>query len=171
MMDEAKVDGFDEFDIAEDAPLSSRWEPDYVGRKLVKAFRTLDRLPRVKGPRAPGGHWVRHAMEWADQLAQAELPEEERKERAARQNELLLRPTGAEIKEMDVVLEWLRALREVDFGMALVTTLWAYRAARHRSIKALCKERKWAPHTFYRKRAKALEHLAATLNAQHVSVF
>jgi hypothetical protein len=83
----------------------------------------------------------------------------------------LLRPTGAEIKEMDVVLEWLRALREIDSGMALVTTLWAYRAARHRSIKALCKERKWAPHTFYRKRAKALEHLAATLNAKHVSVF
>jgi hypothetical protein len=122
-MDDAKIGEFDTFDVAEDAPLPSRWEPDHVGRKLVKAFRTLDRLPRVRGPREPGGHWVRHATEWADQLAQAELPEEESKERAARQNALLLRPTGVEIKEMDVVLEWLRALREVDSGMALVTTL------------------------------------------------
>jgi hypothetical protein len=171
-MDEAKIAEFDECYAAEDAPLPSRWEPGHIGRKLVKAFRTLDRLPRVKGPREPGGHWVRHAVEWADQLAQAELPEEERKERAEqRNNALLMRPTGAEIKEMDVVLEWLRALREVDSGMALVTTLWAYRAARRRSIKALCKERHWAPHMFYRKRAKALEHLAATLNAKHVSVF
>ncbi len=170
-MDDAKSGEFDVYDVMEDAPPPSRWEPDHVGRKLVKAFRTLDRLPRVRGPREPGGHWVRHAIEWADQLAQAELPEEERKERADRRNHALLRPTGAEIREMDAVLEWLRALREVDSGMALVTTLWAYRAARHRSIKALCKERHWAPHTFYRKRAKALEHLAATLNARHVPVF
>ncbi len=111
-----------------------------------------------------------HAIEWADQLAQAELPEDERRERAERQNERLLRPTGAEIKEMDRVLEWLRDLREIDPGMALVTSLWALRVARHRSVKALCKERHWAPHTFYRKRAKALEELAALLNARAVAV-
>jgi len=83
----------------------------------------------------------------------------------------LRRPSGADIKEMDVVLEWLRDLRDIDPGMALVTSLWALRTARHRSIKGLCKERHWAPHTFYRKRGKALEHLAAQLNARHVSVF
>jgi len=170
-MEDMKIDGFEGFYVSEAQPLPARWEPEHVGEKLVKAFRTLDRLPRVRGPREPGGHWVRHAVEWADQLAQAELPEEEQKERAERRNNALLRPTGAEIKEMDHVLEWLRDLREADPGMALITTLWAYRTARHRSIKALCKERQWAPHTFYRKRAKALAHLAAQLNARHVSVF
>lgn len=170
-MNGAKPEGFAGFYASDAAQLPLRWEPEHVGERLVKAFRTLDRLPRVRGPREPGGHWVRHAIEWADQLAQAELPEAERQERAERQNERLLRPTGAEIKEMDVVLEWLRDLRDADSGMALVTSLWALRVARHRSVKALCKERHWAPHTFYRKRAKALEFLAASLNARHVSVF
>ncbi len=170
-MDEAKPDGFDGYYVSDAGPLPSRWEPEHVGATLVKAFRTLDRLPRVRGPREPGGHWVRHAIEWADQLAQAELPEAERQERAEQQNARLLRSTGVEIKEMDVVLEWLRDLRDADSGMALVTSLWALRVARHRSVKALCKERHWAPHTFYRKRAKALEYLASMLNARGVSVF
>ncbi len=170
-MEDMKVDGFEGFYVSNEEPLPARWAPEHVGERLVKAFRTLDRLPRVRGPREPGGHWVRHAIEWADQLAQAELPEDERQERAERRNEALLRPTGAEIKQMDQVLEWLRELRAADPGMALITTLWAYRAAKHRSIKALCKERHWAPHTFYRKRAKALEHVAALLNARGVPVF
>jgi hypothetical protein len=55
--------------------------------------------------------------------------------------------------------------------MALVTTLWALRTARGRSIKKLCAEKKWAPHTFFRKRAKALASLAAVLNARGVPVF
>jgi len=170
-MEDAKFDRFETLDAGRVSRAPARWEPEHVGELLVNAFTILDRLPRVKGPREPGGHWVRHAIEWADQLAQAELPEAELKERAELRNRALLCPTGAEIKQMDVVLEWLRSLRDADPGMALVTTLWAFRAARHRSIKALCQERKWAPHTFYRKRAKALAYLAAMLNAQHVSVF
>jgi hypothetical protein len=55
-----------------------RWEPEHVGRRLVKAFVTLDRLPRLRGPREPGGHWPQHAVEWADRLAQAELSDAER---------------------------------------------------------------------------------------------
>jgi len=55
--------------------------------------------------------------------------------------------------------------------MALVTTLWALRSARHRSIKKLCAEKSWAPHTFFRKRAKALETLAQMLNERGVPVF
>ena len=37
----------------------TRWEPEQVGRALVRAFATLDRLPRSRGPREPGGHWPR----------------------------------------------------------------------------------------------------------------
>jgi hypothetical protein len=72
---------------------------------------------------------------------------------------------------MEAALEWLRQLRDVDSGMALVTTLWALRSSRGRSIKKLCEEKQWAPHTFFRKRAKALETLAQTLNARGVPVF
>lgn len=148
-----------------------RWEPEHVGRRLVKAFVTLDRLPRLRGPRAPGGHWPQHAVEWVDRLAQAELSEAERRAREAAQNFTILRPTSMEIAEMEKALDWLRALRGVDSGMALVASLWALSTARQRSVRRLCKQKGWAPYTFYRKRAKALSFLADALNADNVPVF
>jgi hypothetical protein len=152
-------------------PLPARWEPERVARAIVKAFATLDRLPRSRGPREPGGHWPRHSVEWADHLAQAEIDEGERRDREAAINRTNLRPTGLEIAQMEAAFDWLRELRATDTGMALVTSLWALRAARGRSVKALCRDKKWAPHTFYRKRAKALTHLAEWLNARGVLVF
>jgi hypothetical protein len=151
--------------------LPDRWTPEHVARRLVDAFKTLDRMPRVRGPRQPGDHWPRHRVEWADHLAQAELPESEKRERADWRNRAGMKPTSLEITAMDASLEWLRDLRGVDSGMALVTSFWALRAARRRSVRALCREKGWAPHTFYRVRARALEHLAETLNARHVAVF
>ena len=154
-----------------DAPVPAAWTPEHVARRLVDAFRILDRLPRVRGPRQPGGHWPRHSIEWADQLAQAQLPEAEKRERAEWRNRMGPTPTGVEITQMEASLEWLRELRGRDSGLALVTSLWALRAARGRSVRALCRERSWAPHTFYRLRAKALDHLAASLEARGVAVF
>ncbi len=147
------------------------WTPEHVGRRLVEAMRTLDRLPKVKGPRPAGNHWPRHRLEWADQLAQAELPEAERRERETRCNEIALRPSGADIDRMDRALDWLRGLREVDAGLALVTSLWALRTARGRSVRALCREKGWAPATLYKLRGRALEHLAAALNGRGTPVF
>lgn len=152
-------------------PLPTRWEPEQVARALVKAFATLDRLPHSRGPREPGGHWPRHSVEWADQLAQAEIDEGERRDREDAINRTNLRPTSLEIAQMEAAFDWPRELRAIDTGMALVTSLWALRAARGRSVKALCRDKKWAPHTFYRKRAKALTHLAEWLNARGVLVF
>ena len=160
-----------EDDLAGHAPAPELWTPDHVARRLVAAFRILDRLPRVRGPRQPGEHWPGHRVEWADQLAQAELPESEKRERAEWRNRIGLTPTGVEITQMEASLDWLRDLRATDSGMALVTTLWALRAARRRSVRALCREKKWAPHTFYRLRARALDHLATTLNARGTAVF
>jgi hypothetical protein len=151
--------------------IPARWEAEHVGRRLVKAFVTLDRLPRLHGPREPGGHWPRHAIEWADRLAQAELSDAERRAREAAQNFTILRPTSAEIAEMETAFDWLRELRGVDSGMALVASLWALSAARRRSVRRLCAKRGWAPYTFYRKRAKALVYLADALNARNVAVF
>lgn len=105
------------------------------------------------------------------QLAQAELAESERRAREQVSNRTVIRPTAVEIQRMDAAFEWLRELRDVDTGMALVTTLWALRSARGRSIKKLCTEKQWAPHTFFRKRAKALASMAQMLNARGKPVF
>ena len=158
-------------DLATDpGPLPTRWTSDHVAHRLLAAFRVLDKMPKVKGPRQPGGHWPRHVVEWADQLAQADLPQAERDARAAARNELAFRPSPADIGQMEQALDWLRDLRLVDPGLALVATLWAYRAARGRSLQKLCRERNWAPHMFYRKRSKALDVIAATLNARGTPV-
>ncbi len=171
MDEQLKLNALEQRLCSEPDKAPSLWDPEHVGKSLVKAFSTLDRLPRLRGPREPGGHWPRHAVEWADQLAQAELDESERRARQQASNRTIIRPTSAEISQMEAALDWLRELRVEDTGMALVTSLWAMRAARGRSIKALCAEKKWAPHTFYRKRAKALSYLADWLNTRGVAVF
>ena len=148
-----------------------RWTPDHVAVRLVDAFRTLDRLPRPKGPRIAGNHWPSHRLEWADKVAQAELPEAERRDREARRNALAFRPSGAEIARMDLALDWLRALRDHDPKLAMVTSLWALRAARRRSVRAICREMGWKASTFYYQRKLALDHIAVTLNAACATVF
>ena len=152
-------------------PPQDPWTADHVGTCLVAAFKVLDKMPRVRGPREPGGHWPRHVVEWVDHLAQADLPQGERDARAAARNELAFRPSPAEITRMEQTLEWLRELRLVDAGLALVLTLWAYRSARGRSLQTLCRDRNWAPHMFYRKRRDALACVAKTLNARGTPLF
>ncbi|SFK67187.1 hypothetical protein [Methylocapsa palsarum] len=171
MDDVLKMNNLEEDRVGEPNSSPSRWEPEQVGRALVRAFVTLDRLPRLRGPREPGGHWPRHAVEWVDQLAQAELEESERRLRERTANRTIIRPSGAEIAQMEAAFDWLRELRNVDSGMALVTSVWALRSARGRSVKALCSENNWAPHTFYRKRSKALNYLAGWLNERRATVF
>ena len=147
-----------------DAAPPATWTAEHVGLRLVEAMRTLDRLPRPRGPRAPGNHWPQHRLEWADRLAQAELPEAERRERAGAQLcEIALRPSGAAIDRMDHALEWLRALRALEPELAITVTLWAHRLARGRSMRRLCRERGWTPQAFYKRRRLALEAIADAL--------
>ncbi len=170
MAQDIAASALDEIGAATEGARPPAWTPDHVGRMLVKAFMTLDRLPRAGGPRAPGGHWPGHVIEWADQLASAELDESERRDREHSRNRVTIRPSAIEIRQMEQAFDWLRELRDEDSGMALVTSLWALRSARGRSVKRLIAEKKWAPHTFYRKRSKALEFLAARLDARGVPV-
>jgi hypothetical protein len=170
-IDDLKVNALERPYVSEREEIPAIWNAEHVGKRLVKAFVTLDRLPKVRGPREPGGHWPMHAVEWADQLARAELGAEEKRARDIDQNRSISQPSSAEIAQMEMAFDWLRELRAVDSGMALVASLWALCSARHRSVRRLCAKKQWAPYTFYRKRAKALEHLAQSLNDRRVSVF
>jgi hypothetical protein len=142
--------------------IPGRWNPEHVARRLVDAFAALDRCPRVRGPRGPGntwplsvpGEWLEGEPDPADTLRHRRLA-----------------PTGIELARMDAALDWLRLLRQIDSGMALVTGLWAYNAARGRSIKDLCRRKSWALHTFYRKRTKALATIARYLDEHGTPVF
>jgi hypothetical protein len=147
------------------------WDSELVGERLVQAFVTLDRLPRLRGPRQPGDHWPVTIVEWADRIAQAELEESERRTRQQAANRTVIRASAGEITQMEAVFGWLRELRVVDSGLAVVATFWAMRAAQGRSMKALCAEKHWAPRTFFRKRAQAFSMLASRLNDCRAPVF
>ena len=147
------------------------WDAEIVGAAIVQAFVTLDLLPRVLTPRGPGSNWPKTMVEWTDQLAQAELEASERRDRQQEANRTKICPSALEITQMEMAFDWLRELRLEDTGMALIVTFWALRTARGRSIRRLCVEKHWSPRTFWRKRAKALDSLAARLNARHARVF
>lgn len=151
--------------------LPTLWDAETVGDALVQAFITLDLLPPPGGPRGPGGHWPGTVTEWADQLAQAELAETERRERHQVANQVKITPSSLEITRMEMAFVWLAELRMQDTGMALIVGLWAHRAAQGRSIKRLCIQKHWSPRTFWRKREKALAALAIALNARRLAVF
>lgn len=154
-----------------EAALPLRWTPEHIGTRLVEAFRTMDRLPRAKGPRAAGNHWPLHRVEFADRVAEAEMPPAELRERERRRNALAFRPSGEEIARMDRALDWLRQLRDQDADLALLVTLWAFRTARGRTIRVLCREQGWSPPTFYKRRDRALAMLASRLEGEGAAVF
>ena len=141
------------------------WTPDMVGECLIQAFVTLDRLPSSRGPRKPGGHWPRHSVEWADQLAHAELEESERLIRQSDDNRTVIVPTTADITQMEMMFDLLREVRVIDPDMAIVAGSWALCKARGRSVRALCAQKKLAPRTFYKKLTKSLMAMAKMLNA------
>jgi hypothetical protein len=145
-----------------DETIPDMWTVDHIALRLVGAFQILDRCPKVRGPRAPGSTWPQTTKhDWLD-------TEMAPRERAL---ECKMRPSATELSHMETAMEWLRLLRQTDSGMALVTGLWAYNAARGRSIKELCQTKSWALHTFYRKRSKALIYIVGKLNALGTPVF
>ena len=150
---------------------SLSWDSELVGQAIVQAFVTLDLLPKVQTPRGPGSNWPKTMVEWTDQLAQAELEASERRDRQQEANRTKLCPSALEISQMEVAFDWLRELRLEDTGMAMILTYWALRTSRGRSIRRLCVEKHWAPRTFWRKRAKALDCLVLKLNARRARVF
>ncbi len=40
-----------------DGPIPDRWTPDHVGRRLIDAFRVLDRMPKIAGPKGASTGW------------------------------------------------------------------------------------------------------------------
>ena len=100
------------------------WDAELVGEKIVQAFVTLDQLPKVRVPRGPRSNWPRTMVEWTDQLAQAELTENERRDRQQDANRTKICPSALEISRMETAFDWLRSLRLKDTEMAIMVTSW-----------------------------------------------
>ena len=149
-----------------------RWTPHHVGVRLVDAFKTLERTPRVPGPREPGAAWPSYQYDWADRLAQAEQTATERKDRERQQNNnVRIRPSAVELQQMDAAFDWLRQLREFDEGFAVQLVAWTVRSAKGKSVRDLCKERGWSFQNFYRRIGKGKSWISDRLNSTSSPVF
>lgn len=155
---------------AQAEPIPGLWTPDHLSRRLVDAFSTLRRLPRVKGPRVPGNHGPAYMHDWADRLAQVEDPEI-LKEHQAEQNRDRSQPSALEIQHMEQCNEFLRAFREQDELGAQVLARWALATAFGQSVAKKAKAMGLAKSSFYARRESGLKACAAMLNRRGIGVF
>ena len=141
-------------------------------KRLVEAFATLDRLPGVKGPRAPGQHWP---------------PAQSRMGGSARAGRTARKRAGASA--------WSFAIRLCCAPARRISAGWNARSNGYAICAPPTAASPWlrasgpsgrpatGPFagsavkkagrrgTFYKLRAKALEQLAAGLNARGTAVF
>lgn len=171
VVDFDKINGIERPYNPKDEAIPTSWTTEHLSKRLVAAFKTLEKTPRVSGPKPPGGNWPKHAYTWEDQLAWQSLLPSEIKARDAQQNYVADRPTSADLRQMEACFEWLVQLRRRDTGLGLVVTMWALRRSRDQSIKDLCREKGWSFKNFYRKRDHGLTSIVDSLNAFAVAVF
>lgn len=156
--------------VAQAEPIPELWTPDHLSRRLVEAFAVLRRLPRVKGPRAPGNHGPAYMHDWADRLAQVEDPEI-LKEHQAEQNRDRSQPSALEIQNMERCNEFLRAFRDQDALGAQVLARWAMASAFGQSVAKKAQAMGIAKSSFYARRESGLKACAAMLNRRGIGVF
>ena len=169
-LDGLRVNSLERPYLAHNEPIPELWTSDHLSRRLVEAFTVLRRLPRVKGPRAPGNHGPAYMHDWADRLAQVEDPEI-LKEHQAEQNRDRSQPSALDIQHMDQCNEFLRACRDQDELGALVLARWALASAFGQSVAKKAKEMGMAKSSFYARREGGLKTCAAMLNRRGISVF
>ncbi len=145
------------------------WTPDHLGKRIVEAFVTLDRLPGLRGPKKPGNSWPQHIYEWADKLAQEEISVQEKSRRRRAQNAVRINPTAEDLRRMDVVLGWLSDFTRADYHECRIVQRWArLRSIPGRTVRGEC-ERVGLNHmAFYRARDRALAALAIRIAAATV---
>lgn len=147
------------------------WVADGKGADGQKAQLPIDdRLPRVKGPRAPGNHGPGYMHDWADRLAQVEDPEI-LKEHQAEQNRDRSQPSALEIQHMEQCNEFLRAFRDQDALGAQVLARWAMASAFGQSVAKKAQAMGIAKSSFYARRESGLKACATMLNRRGIGVF
>jgi hypothetical protein len=139
--------------------MPSRWTSEHVELRLLDAFRIDDRLPKLRGPKQPGGAHpqVAHSMDDIDGQEAVAL------------NPKRFPPTAQEQTLMARIFEWL--LFVTDLVLRLALRDWMRVEARGHSQKAFCLAKGMLLKTFIHQKDTALAQIAARLNSKSVPVF
>jgi hypothetical protein len=147
------------------------WTPEHVSKRLIEAAMNTLRLPKPRGPRDPGNHWPEIQHDWEDRLAWATLPMDEQRQRDREKNRTIVKLSSQDLTRMDACYEWLRVVGGHHHGWFITLLKWSVARARGQSDTELCDRNGWAYSTFYVRRRKALNWLAAMLNKAARPVF
>src|SRR5260370_279837 len=139
--------------------LPSRWTIEHVEHRLIDAFKVNDRLPKVRGPKQPGGGHpqVSHSREDIEGQEAVAL------------NPKRFPPTAQELTLMERVLEWLAYVTDLILRLALRD--WMRVESKGYSQKAFCLANGKLLKTFVYEKDRALAQIAAALNSRRVAVF
>lgn len=148
-----------------DVPVPDAWTPGHVGIRLIDAFRILDRLPQIAGPRGSGTGWPAIMRSAEDLKGWGQDDQLEALLRSA------AKPSRAEIDRMEATMRWLDHLRNHDTGLALQLMYWAAWLARKRRLRDLCVEKRWAYSTFQLRVNASKKWIAAKLVERGDAVF
>jgi hypothetical protein len=150
----------------DDDSVPTRWTAEYCQRRLLDAFRTDAALPRVNGPKQPGGahpsvfNSPAEIAATENEIARmADVPSTSRRSR----------PTQAEIGIMERIFAWLAIVTDLVLRLALRD--WLRTECSGRSHQVYCRERGVLFATFIYRKNEALAIVAAALNGRRVAVF
>jgi hypothetical protein len=148
-------------------PIPENWTPEHMGKRVIEAFEVMMRLPKVPGPKEPGGNWPQIFHDADDKRGWGQYLHDREDEK----NRTRVRPSGIEIKRMEIIFDWLSQLRKTDEGMGVIVRAWAIYRSQHRSIRGLCKARGWGFTAFYKRLDRGLSAMASHANLTFTSVW
>ena len=161
-------------------PLSGTRAPEYippfwigahVGKRLVEALQTLQRIPINGCPQGFANSWPEYAIEWTDQLAQLEGDEEQLRQEAAARNWTKIVPSSVEISRMETAISWpAKYLGDVPQLLRVVGAV-AHARARYRDIAWAAHRLKLPGRLARRWNNKGLDLIAEGLRHDEVEVF
>lgn len=173
---------------AGEMPLPDRWTPEFVGVRLIEAYRIEARLPRERcGPRGHGCGMPAYVHEvaerkpvWNERKRRYELawvapdPDHAGYVDASLDppRETIARPTADEMARMERILAWPGRFLAHDAEVTACTASWAAWEAQERDTDEMAERFYWAKaRAFQAKRREGLRLIARGLNAAGEGVF
>jgi hypothetical protein len=147
------------------------WDGPHVGRRLIEAFRTLDRTP-MRGMSAFGSTWPAYRQEFREYYAA--LVGDERAEHAtiaAERNRVRVMPSAIEITRMELVIGWPARYLGDQPQLAIIVGTVARLRALDWPMENIARKLRYGPSTARRHNRHGLDIIARGLRLEPVIVF
>lgn len=147
------------------------WTANLVKDEMIRAFQVLEDTTGRVGPDWFKNNWPEYRVEFADEVNQVSMGTNKTVTRVRIQR------TAREISAMERVLlghrhqpKWGAYILKEQAAMRSLVS-WCFWEIRGRHAEAECRRRGWAYSTFRKRRDKAADIIAGSLNAAGIAVW